>query len=179
MKKTTRNGWLGEIQSRPFLLFFVLFFVYLFILQLITHAPFFTQPLSWLTTSATFTVLKWVGLPVATEGCFIVSSRGINMEIIYECTGIYGIIVYISAVLASDRGWYRKLYGLLLGIPLIWLSNLIRLVSIYWISYEYPPIFDFLHTYFWQLFLIVVVILIFYSWYKSPQSLHNVSKTRK
>lgn len=175
MKKLKRNGWLGQLRSHPFLLFLVLFFVYLFVLQLITHLPWFTQPLSWLTTSITSTILKWIGLPVSMEGCFINSARGINMEIIYECTGIYGIIVYISAVLASDRGWYRKLYGLLVGVPIIWLTNLIRLVSIYWISFEYPPIFDFLHTYFWQLFLIVVVIILFYTWYRSPNHSKNVN----
>lgn len=179
MKNAKSNGWLGYLQSHPFLLFFLLFFVYLFILQLITHLPWFTQPLSWLTTTITSTILKWIGLPVSMEGCFIVSARGINMEIIYECTGIYGIIVYVSAVLASDRGWYRKLYGILLGVPLIWLTNLIRLISIYWISYEYPPIFDFLHTYFWQLFLIIVVIIVFYSWYRLDDTNEHLKNKTK
>ncbi len=166
-----KNGWAEKVKAHPFYLFFVLFFVLLFIFQLITHISFIAYPLTWITTHATWYVLLITGLPVTMEGVIISTPRNINMEIIYECTGIYGIIVYLSAVLATPKvSWTKKLMGCWLGLIIIWLMNIVRLVTIYWVTYEYPPAFDFIHTYFWQLFLIVVVILVYAVWFKKNGS---------
>ncbi len=162
-----KNGWADKLKAHPFYLFFILFFLFLFIFQLITHIPFIAYPLTWVTTQTTWYVLNIFGLPVSMEGIIISTPRGIHMEVIYECTGIYGIIVYLSAVLATPKAlWTKKLMGCWIGILVIWLMNIVRLVTIYWVTYEYPPAFDFIHTYFWQLFLVIIVILVYAVWYK-------------
>ncbi len=135
------------------------------VLQIITHISWVMLPFTWSTTKITTLLLQWIGLPVYMDNFMVMSARGINMEIIYECTGIYGMIVYVSAVMATRVNVLSRLIGIWVGLPVLWIMNLVRLITIYWITFEHPPLFNFIHTYFWQLFLIIVVILLYYGWY--------------
>jgi exosortase/archaeosortase family protein len=177
-KRSLINGWDDYFKSHPLIHFISLFSVSLLLLQIILHLPFIAQPLTWLTTRITWQILAGIGLPVTMEGFFIMSPRAVNMEIIYECTGIYGIMVYLSAIIATHAPIILKLKGIWFGLIIIWIMNLVRLVSIYWITYEYPPIFDFLHTYFWQFFLILIVILTYIGWHKKVIRYHSGNKAR-
>jgi archaeosortase B (VPXXXP-CTERM-specific) len=136
-------------------------------LQIITHLPSISEPITYFTTLITGSILKIFYSSVTINGFHIVSKSGIDMEIIYECTGIYGIIVYSSAILATWFPTYEKLKGIIIGVPIIYGANILRLVFLFVASLIYPPAFEFLHTYFWQLFLIIVVVLLFYFWFRS------------
>jgi len=136
-------------------------------LQVITHIPSISEPITYFTTLITGSILKIFYSSITIKGFHIISRSGIDMEIIYECTGIYGIIVYMSAILATWFPVYDKLKGILLGLPIIYGANILRLVLLFVASLIYPPAFEFLHTYFWQLFLIIVVVLLFYFWFRS------------
>ena len=143
--------------------FIVIFFSSLIILQLLTHIPIFVNTLIYITTQITGFIVKLFYSDITINEFHIISKRGIDMEIIYECTGIYGIIVFISAALSTfwvDK--FEKMKGIIIGITVIFIANIIRLVSLYIISQEYPPAFEYVHTYFWQLFLIIVIITLYY-----------------
>lgn len=139
----------------------------LIILQIITHIPSISEPITYFTTLITGSILRIFYSSITINNFHIVSKSGIDMEIIYECTGIYGIIVYSSAILATWFPAYDKLKGIIIGVPIIYGANILRLVLLFVASLIYPPSFEFLHTYFWQLFLIIVVVLLFYFWFRS------------
>lgn len=147
--------------------FSLLFFLILIILQIITHIPSISEPITYFTTLITGSILRIFYSSITINNFHIVSKSGIDMEIIYECTGIYGIIVYSSAILATWFPAYDKLKGIIIGVPIIYGANILRLVLLFVASLIYPPSFEFLHTYFWQLFLIIVVVLLFYFWFRS------------
>jgi exosortase/archaeosortase family protein len=152
-----------NINQKYVINFVLYFFISLIILQLITHIPIIIQALIYLTTNITGFFIKLIYSDITINGFHIISKRGIDMEIIYECTGIYGIIVFVSASISTF--WldiFEKLKGILIGIAIIFFANILRLFSLFIISQEYPPAFDYFHTYFWQLFLIVTVILVYY-----------------
>ena len=147
--------------------FSLYFFIILIVLQFITHIPTISEPIVYFTTLITGTFLKLIYSDVTIKGFHIMSTNGIDMEIIYECTGIYGIIVFTSAIFATWFNLYEKLKGLLIGIPTIYCANLVRLILLFVIAHENPPSFEYFHTYFWQLFLIIVVVILFYFWFRS------------
>lgn len=154
--------------------FSLYFFIILIILQLIMHIPAISEPLIYFTTLITGTFLKLIYSDITIKGFHIMAMNGIDMEIIYECTGIYGIIVFTSAIFATWFNVYEKLKGVLIGVPIIYCANLLRLILLFVIAHEYPPLFDYFHTYFWQLFLIIVVVFLFFFWFRS-----NLSKPIK
>jgi len=147
--------------------FSIYFFLILIALQIITHLSFISEPITYFTTFITGSILKIFYSSITVKGFHIMSKSGLDMEIIYECTGIYGIIVYSSAILSTWFPAYEKLKGITIGVPIIYIANILRLVLLFVVSLIYPPAFEFLHTYFWQLFLIIVVVLLFYFWFRS------------
>ncbi|HPO29302.1 MAG TPA: archaeosortase/exosortase family protein [Caldisericia bacterium] len=147
--------------------FSIYFFLILIALQIITHLSFISEPITYFTTFITGSILKIFFPDITVKGFHIMSKSGLDMEIIYECTGIYGIIVYSSAILSTWFPAYEKLKGITIGVPIIYIANILRLVLLFVVSLIYPPAFEFLHTYFWQLFLIIVVVLLFYFWFRS------------
>lgn len=149
--------------NKRYINFIIVFFVSLILLQLLTHIPILINALIYVTTNITGFFVKFIYSDISINEFHIISKRGIDMEIIYECTGIYGIIVYFSASISTfwvDK--FDKIKGIIIGIIVIFIANIVRLVSLYIISQEYPPAFEYFHTYFWQLFLIIVIIALYY-----------------
>lgn len=104
-----------------------------------------------------------VFLNITYQGKYIFLEN-LNIEIIFECTGIYAMFIYCSCVLAFPTFVKKKLWGILFGLPLIYLINIIRMVFLGFIGMYYPGSFDFFHSYFWQTTFIVIVIFIWLIW---------------
>ena len=83
--------------------------------------------------------------------------------VIGECTGIFSIIVYCSVIFAYPTSLKKKAIGMI-GIPILYGITLIRLVSTALVGAFIPSLLDFFHTYLWQVFLIVFVVLLFLIW---------------
>lgn len=145
--------------------FAVYFVVSLLVLQVITHLPYIREPFSYLTTQTTSFILQLFDNTISVYQCHIIGS--IDMEIIYECTGIYGVIILLSGFIASWFPWEEKLIACLWGTIAIFLVNQLRLVSIFLIASKWPSSFELLHTYFWQVFLILFVCLFYYLWFRN------------
>jgi len=152
--------------KQPFFRFVGLFFLFLLVFQWATHWTIIREPFTFATTWLVHFIIQWF-TPSATlqiqDGAFHILA-GIDMEIIYECTGVYGIIVLLAGVWATRFPWMEKYKISLIGVVIIYCINLIRLVTLFLISQKNPKWFPFLHTYFWQLFLIWFVVMVFYLW---------------
>ena len=149
-------------KRKQYLRFVICFLILVFVLQAITHLRFITEPFTYATTLLTYKIIKLFYPSTVLNGFHILG--GIDMEIIYECTGIYGIIVFTAAVASTWFAWIEKMKAILWGLPVILLLNLIRLVTIFLISQQEPKLFSFFHTFFWQFFLLFFVVFLFYLW---------------
>lgn len=165
-KQVTLQKRLFDTIKQPFFRFIGFFFLLLLLFQWITHWTLIREPFTYATTWLVYRIIHWF-IPSVTlqvqEGAFHILA-GIDMEIIYECTGVYGMIVLLAGVWATRFPWLEKYKISFIGIVLIFLLNLFRLVTLFLISQQKPDWFPFLHTYFWQLFLIWFVVMIFYYW---------------
>ena len=115
-----------------------------------------------ITASLVALLLRLFGLNAEANGTFVLTN-GSSIDVIGECTGIFSIIVYTSCILAYPTGLKKKAIGMI-GIPILYGITLIRLVSTALVGVFIPSMLDFFHTYLWQVFLIVFVVLLFLIW---------------
>ncbi len=89
---------------------------------------------------------------------------GFAVEIIEECTGLYEILIYASAVFAFPTTLVKKGIGIALGAPILYATNVLRIVFLVWIGRYYPGTFEFMHLYFWQATLILMITSVWLLW---------------
>lgn len=94
----------------------------------------------------------------------VVAFKGFAVHIIEECTGVYEVLIFAAAVLAFPTIWSKKGVGLGLGVPLLYLFNVIRIAILILVGNYYPQYFDFMHLYFWQATLILMITSVWLLW---------------
>ena len=86
------------------------------------------------------------------------------VKIIDECTGIYEMLIFAAAVLAFPTSWAKRGVGLLLGCPLIYLFNVVRIAGLIVVGRYWSEAFDFMHLYFWQATMIAMITSVWMLW---------------
>ena len=94
----------------------------------------------------------------------VVAFKGFAVNIIEECTGVYEVLIFAAAVMAFPTTWSKKWVGLGLGIPLLYLFNVIRIAVLMLVGRYLPQYFDFMHLYFWQATLILMITSVWLLW---------------
>ena len=120
-------------------------------------------PLLSLTARSTGFVLDILGANVDVDGVLI-SSDDFSMSIVSECTGIIIMLILLSAILAFPSTASHKALGIATGIPILFLLNLIRTVSLFYIGTSFPSLFDTAHLLVWQSLMILAAIAIWLTW---------------
>jgi archaeosortase B (VPXXXP-CTERM-specific) len=145
--------------------------VFLGLLIILTTAfPFlrdkFDTQLTWLmvaTADITGFFLKLFGMMVNVDGR-VVSLNNFSMEVVGECTGLYEMLIFLAAMIAYPASYKKKLIGAGLGIPLLYVINIIRMIFIAVIGNWSPETFDFMHLYFWQVAMILIIVSVWVLW---------------
>jgi archaeosortase B (VPXXXP-CTERM-specific) len=86
------------------------------------------------------------------------------VEIIDECTGLFEMLIYIAAVAAFSTSIRKRLLGMAIGIPAIFLFNLARIIFLLLAGAYSKSLFDFMHLYFWQATLIIMISSVWIGW---------------
>jgi archaeosortase B (VPXXXP-CTERM-specific) len=86
------------------------------------------------------------------------------VKIIDECTGIYEMLIFAAAVLAFPTSGAKRAVGLLLGCPLIYLFNVVRIAGLIWVGRYWSQAFEFMHLYFWQATMIAMITSVWLLW---------------
>lgn len=94
----------------------------------------------------------------------IITMDNFSMEVIFECTPIFTMLIFFSCVLAYPANINSKIKGILFGGILIYFIDILRLLSLAIIGKISPEIFNYIHTYLWQITLIIVVLSIWLFW---------------
>ncbi len=152
----------------PVARFIILFIVMLLVVGVISSQIFsrYHEKILWLmssTASLVGGVLSIFSSQVSNHDSIIIY-RGFPVEIIDECTGIFEIFIYMAAVLAYSTSIKKKLIGFALGIPAIYIFNVIRIIFLLMAGAYSQRLFDFMHLYFWQGTLIIMISSVWAGW---------------
>jgi len=116
-------------------------------------------------------VLKGMGFQVQHSGVFITTIAGSDAEPFYfminqDCTG-WKSMLFLFALLFAVPGiaLRKRLWGLIFGLPSIWLGNLGRVIGVVLAEDAYGKAMALMiHDYLWQLGLIALVVGIWVIW---------------
>jgi len=107
--------------------------------------------------------LKTVGINGEINGNQI-SFQKFSVIVVRQCTGIFEIIAIISCILAYPSSVKKKIIGISLAVPTIYIFNMIRLVVLTAVGVRYPKIFEIAHEYILQLTFVFLVIFFWIFW---------------
>lgn len=93
-----------------------------------------------------------------------VQSSVFGISVVTACTGIFITGLFLIAVVALPARWTVKLLGMGIGIGGIFLVNILRLVSLYFIGVHWPAFLDQAHQLIWQSLLIVIAVALWLFW---------------
>lgn len=123
----------------------------------------FSEKLVFATAYVVGLVLNLFGMDAQVSWQFL-NMKNFNLVIVVECTGLYEMFIFLLGMLAYPASFKKKLWGALFGIPFIFLINIIRMVFISALSNYRPELFEFLHLYFWQVALILIILCTWILW---------------
>jgi|TARA_B100002003_G_scaffold231579_1_gene242712 exosortase H (IPTLxxWG-CTERM-specific) len=94
----------------------------------------------------------------------IVRYGGFSVTIIEECTGVYEALILSAALLAYPTRWRNTLLGFAIGIPMIYVMNVVRIIALIIVGRYSNRWFDFMHVYFWQVTMIAMIATVWMAW---------------
>lgn len=127
--------------------------------------PFYLQSLNTQIGSAIINAIAPKEATVAVGTA--IKSGGVSMSVGWGCEGVEGMFMIIAALAAFTMKRKWKLYGALAGTALIFVLNIFRLLLLYY-TFKYKPLlFDFMHVYVGQTFIIFFAVLFFVLWIRT------------
>lgn len=94
------------------------------------------------------------------------SNARFSINVVDGCNGIYATAILISGVIAYPASVRHKLYGVAFGFTAVFLVNLIRVISLFYMGLHFPDIFQEVHVYVWQPIIILWAIIVWNFWSK-------------
>ncbi len=131
--------------------------------------------------------LKPIAESVTRDGTSI-RYNDFGMSVVADCSAIPSMSIFTAAVIAFPATWRRRFLGLLLGIPFLFMVNVLRLTCLAVIGDNEPflermlgfkGVFDFAHVYVWQSIFIIFVIGIWLLWVEKFAKSPAESSTEK
>lgn len=132
--------------------------------------PFYLQSVNTRISSAVINVLapKEATIAVGTA----IKSGGVSLSVGWGCEGIEGMFMIVAALAAFSMKRKWKMLGALAGIAMIFFLNILRLLLLYYTFKYKPQLFDLMHVYVGQTFIIFFAVLFFVLWIKTFANRH-------
>jgi exosortase/archaeosortase family protein len=118
------------------------------------------------TVSQMVWLLNALGFAAQASGFLITVQPGFSFFISQDCTAWKSMLFFLALVLAVPKvQWKKRVLGLALGLPVIWIANLSRVVAIVWAQQNYgESAAMLLHDYLWGLGLVALVFVLWLLW---------------
>ena len=150
----------------PVLRFGLSFGLWLVLLYAFLTMPFFDRALySYLEANAWLANAILSGLGQHTHVSEVtIQSPQFAMAIRRGCDAVEPTWLLCAAMISFPARPLHKLIGILCGIVLLQVLNLVRIVTLYWIGIHLPGFFNSAHMELWPTVFIIVAIVFFIGW---------------
>lgn len=142
------------------------FFEVVFFALLVTPwgKQYISAPLNNLIAVLSGWLIRLLGSEATVSGTSILSSAG-AVNIKEGCNGIYATVILLAGVVSFPATWKAKLAGVVFGTLALFLINLIRVLTLFYLSSHDAEIFDEAHLFIWQFAIIIAAGLLWLLWY--------------
>ncbi len=121
--------------------------------------------------------LRLIGVQAFGSGS-VVSSPEFTVNIMNVCNGLEATAIYFATVLGFPASWKDKLIGCALGYPVIYLINILRIAALFLIGYKVPHVFETVHYYYAQAFVILATVGVWLVWVSKYSVYGSKSRNR-
>lgn len=111
-------------------------------------------------------LLNLLGYGVNVSGDLIYSSA-FSVSVKKGCDAAEPMAIFFAGIIAFPALVRNKLTGLVLGLSLLFLLNLVRIISLYLMGIHYPDFFETMHLAVWQVVFIIVAVLLWFLWLRN------------
>jgi exosortase/archaeosortase family protein len=129
-------------------------------------------PLQYLDATVSSGILRALGYAVQQEGNYITVGTASTFSFILseDCTAWKSMLFLFALIFAVPKIELKKrLLGLGLGIPVLWMGNQARIVGVVITERATSEQFAlFTHDYFWRILLVLLVLGVWLVWLKNP-----------
>ncbi|HEX2040870.1 MAG TPA: exosortase/archaeosortase family protein [Acidimicrobiales bacterium] len=80
------------------------------------------------------------------------------------CTAMLVMATYTAAVVAYPTSRRNRVFGVAAGLPVLFVVNVLRLVTLGWVGLHARASFDAVHMYWWQVFFVAGTGLLWFAW---------------
>lgn len=92
------------------------------------------------------------------------SSGNYSCAIVAECTGIFEMMILLAGIIAYPTSIRKKLWGILLGCSILYVTNIIRIILIVGVGNFSVKASELIHLWVWQVINILIVIAVCLFW---------------
>ena len=147
---------------------YIIFIVFILITFSVIMTPWgkdeLAKPLNRLIAIISAWLLNIFGTAAHASSNYI-SSDLASVKIKEGCNGIYATMIFLAGIVAYPTSLRKKLIGVVLGTTALFIVNLVRVLSLFYLSAYYPSLFDEAHLYIWQFAIIIIGGLFWLVWY--------------
>ncbi len=94
---------------------------------------------------------------------------GVLIDVNYECTGLYVLMILFTFLLAYPASWVARLAGATIGLVGLTVINILRISVLIGIAEWQPDLFAYFHEYIWQGVFLILVIAYAMTWVEYVQ----------
>lgn len=168
MKQRRFNKPALKAIARLYLAFGGILLVFVIIFHIDAFHESVVVPFTALVAGASKIAMNIFGAGAQVNNC-VLSTAAYSINIVDGCNGIYATAILISGVLAYPSRWSHKLWGIVLGVIAIFILNLGRVISLFYLGRYYPDIFEEAHVYVWQPIIIIWAIVVWDFWARQSE----------
>lgn len=149
--------------------FLLVFFALLLGLSFVYNLDFVmssvVSPWNTILAKASYAIMHAMDTSVDLKSNILTNPKnGFSVSVENDCNGIEAVLILVSAILAYPASFKRKALGLLLGFSLIQLSNVLRIVALFYVGQWSTSVFDLTHKYIWPAVIIMAALIFFALW---------------
>ncbi|MDH3892411.1 MAG: exosortase H [candidate division Zixibacteria bacterium] len=120
-------------------------------------------PFTGLVTAASSLVMNIFGAGARVMGNSLMTSD-YSINVVDGCNGIYATAILVSGIIAYPSRLKAKAWGIPVGVAAVFVLNLGRVISLFYLGRSYPNIFNEVHVYVWQPIIILWAIFVWHFW---------------
>lgn len=94
----------------------------------------------------------------------LIQFDGFRAQIVDACNGVLPTYLYMAAVIAFPCRWSARGWGMLLGIPAIFVINIARIFSLMLLGARRPDLVERVHIDIWQTAVVVLAMALWLYW---------------
>lgn len=120
-------------------------------------------PVLELTAHSSSFLLNLADEGTTTRG-IVVQGSGFAVAVRRGCDPLEPIVLFGAAVISFPAPWKRRVQGFAVGAVILFVVNLVRIDSLYWLGKHKSPFFETAHLELWPAFFILISLTLWFFW---------------